>query len=251
MRPLTEKDYADAAEELNVPVNMIKAVVEVESSGKGFTPDGNPTLLFERHHFHRHTNGRYSAKYPSISNRKSGGYTRSGELDRFNLAASLDRQAAIKSASWGMFQILGSNFGICGYRSPEEFLAGMKSGESEHLKAFVSFIKANGLDRHLRSRNYAAFASGYNGPAYKKNSYDTKIRDKFQQLERQDKTDVGAMNVRDIQVRLTKLGINPGAIDGRMGPRTSAAIKEFQRKNGLEINGRITPEFAMALRRLT
>jgi peptidoglycan hydrolase-like protein with peptidoglycan-binding domain len=37
-------------------------------------------------------------------------------------------------------------------------------------------------------------------------------------------------------------GIDPGPIDGVMGPRTSAAIREFQQKENLAVNGQLDPE---------
>src|SRR5690606_18173134 len=48
---LKESDIADLAERLGLPVATIKAVNEVESSGRGFNIDGNPKILFEGHVF--------------------------------------------------------------------------------------------------------------------------------------------------------------------------------------------------------
>ncbi|WP_262919099.1 N-acetylmuramidase family protein [Niabella hibiscisoli] len=48
---LTEKDFQDAARQLNCEVAAIKAVAEVESKGDGFLPTGEPKILFERHIF--------------------------------------------------------------------------------------------------------------------------------------------------------------------------------------------------------
>ena len=44
--------------------------------------------------------------------------------------------------------------------------------------------------------------------------------------------------VRDIQVGLQHLGYDPGAADGRMGPKTSAAISKYQQDNGMAVDGR-------------
>jgi N-acetylmuramoyl-L-alanine amidase len=40
-----------------------------------------------------------------------------------------------------------------------------------------------------------------------------------------------------IQARLRNLGFNPGAIDGDMGPLTEAAVRGFQSKFGLVVDG--------------
>ena len=43
--------------------------------------------------------------------------------------------------------------------------------------------------------------------------------------------------VRNIQSRLSKWGYNPGAVDGVYGAKTEAAVKRFQRNNGLTPDG--------------
>jgi peptidoglycan hydrolase-like protein with peptidoglycan-binding domain len=45
-------------------------------------------------------------------------------------------------------------------------------------------------------------------------------------------------NVKQIQIALRNAGLNPGAIDGRMGRATRQAIREFQRKNNLPVDGK-------------
>jgi hypothetical protein len=41
------------------------------------------------------------------------------------------------------------------------------------------------------------------------------------------------------QRRLAELGFDPGPADGKPGARTAAAIREFQRQRGLDVNGRL------------
>ena len=45
--------------------------------------------------------------------------------------------------------------------------------------------------------------------------------------------------VRDAQVALRDAGYEPGRIDGVMGPKTQAAIREFQASHGLPQTGRL------------
>jgi len=49
------------------------------------------------------------------------------------------------------------------------------------------------------------------------------------------------------QRRLTKLGYNPGPIDGSAGPRTRSAVEAFQEASGGAKDGRITPRLLAAL----
>ena len=48
----------------------------------------------------------------------------------------------------------------------------------------------------------------------------------------------GTSRVRDIQAGLQRLGYDPGAADGRMGPKTSAAIRKYQQDNGMTVDGK-------------
>lgn len=50
--------------------------------------------------------------------------------------------------------------------------------------------------------------------------------------------------VAEMQSNLARLGYDPGPVDGRFGPRTSAAIREYQRDHGLTPDGRLTRDVA-------
>ena len=54
-------------------------------------------------------------------------------------------------------------------------------------------------------------------------------------------------NVRKVQQRLVQYGYVTGTPDGKYGERTHDAVKEFQRKNGLLVDGRVGPKTAAAL----
>lgn len=177
MKPtLTESDYARAAIAIGCTVAAVKAVTLVEAPLGGFQPDGQPTILFERHKFSEFTGHVYDFKYPDISNRKAGGYgLYSVQHERMGRAAALDRVAALKATSWGKFQIMGFNYGPAGFDTLQEFINAMYAGEPQQLDAFVGFIKSQGLADELRERRWADFARRYNGSAYAINQYDVKL----------------------------------------------------------------------------
>lgn len=175
-KSLTNKALQDAAKELGVELAVIRAVDEVESSGEGFLPDGHVKILFERHKFHVFTKGKYDASHPDISNEKPGGYgSTKSQYGRFSKAFDLDKEAAMKSASWGRYQIMGFNYADAGFGSVGSFVDAMKTGEDAQLKAFVNIIRSWGLAPELRGHKWATFARMYNGPAYKRNKYDEKL----------------------------------------------------------------------------
>src|SRR5262249_46713629 len=142
-------------------------------------------ILFEVHLFRKNTNHRYDRSHPHIS----APYTsperkRSYRRDQWVVireAFALDREAAVKSASWGMFQVIGDNYRICGWTDVRQFVDSMYYSEGQHMRAFLGYCRANNLTRHLRTHNWAAFARGYNGPAYADNHYDTKMAHAYQQ----------------------------------------------------------------------
>lgn len=184
---LTEADYAAAADDLACEVAAIKAVDAVESRGQGFITDpndphvGEPTILFERHIFHRLTDGEWSARwsiaYPHISNPRPGGYGPPGghQHERLALAAKLDREAALQSASWGRYQIMGFNHRLAGFDTLQPFINAMYRSEADHLMAFVAFVRNSGLAGYLRTNNWVRFAEGYNGKDHWKNNYAPKL----------------------------------------------------------------------------
>ena len=182
-RRLTEADYQQAATRLGISVKAVKAVAQVEASGSGFLPSGKPKILFERHWFSNLTQGRFNSTHSDISNRKPGGYVGGeGEWNRLNRAIALNRVAALHSASWGMFQILGANFRSAGFTSVDNFVNTMNLSEGEHLKAFVNFIIKTGAAQHLERLDWRRFALSYNGPSAIKNGYDRKMAAAFARL---------------------------------------------------------------------
>lgn len=175
--PLTETDFTKAAERLGVDVAAVKAVAEVESGPYGaFLPTGEPVILYERHIFRRLTKGRFDKSHPDLSNPKAGGYGKvSDQHAKLQRAVILDREAALQSCSWGLFQVLGLNWQSLGYENLQAFINAMYKDEAAHLDSFLRYVEVNNLARHLRTKNWSAFAKIYNGPAYKVYQYDVKL----------------------------------------------------------------------------
>lgn len=184
---LQQTDLEWAASELACDVAAVMAVSEVESRGRGFFGSGKPAILFERHWMRRRLNHYgidptpYIRKEPNIVNSKTGGY-KGGEREHERLAkaAAIHETSALESASWGAYQIMGFHWHSLGYDSVQHFVKEMEKGERQHLEAFVRFIKNDHvLLKAIRNRAWASFAKRYNGPAYKRNSYDTKMANAY------------------------------------------------------------------------
>ena len=241
--PMTETDIAGAAAALGCEVAVIKAIIDVESRG-GFFADGRPKILFERHRFSRLTAGRFDAGHPDVSSPTPGGYKGGpAEYDRLGEAILLDRGAALKSASWGAFQIMGDNFGVAGFADVESFVRAMCRSETDQLRAFIGFVRGNGLAEALQRHDWEGFARAYNGPGFKKNDYDTKLADAYRAhasgtarpaarvLRQGDRGD-------DVAALQKKLGVTA---NGEFGPETLAAVVALQTKAGLDADGIVGP----------
>lgn len=176
--PVNAADILGLADTWDVDPAALWAVRDVEASGAGFC-DGRPKLLFEPHRFSRATAHRFDGSHPRLSYRNWNpkGYpaSQAARYDQLLDAIALDVDAAFASASYGAFQILGENWHVCGEDSPLDFALIEARGELGQLRHFTRFCASNGLVPALRRRDWAAFAKGYNGSAYKLNRYDEKL----------------------------------------------------------------------------
>ncbi len=184
--PLTEKDYEDVASELGVDVASIKAVVEIETgrTRRGFNVDSSPVINFDLNVFRTMTRRRkiklseYAKSHPLVFERADVGRFGSqqgAQHARLREAMDIDTAAAIEATFWGMFQIGGFNWKLCGTASREEFVERMTRSEYDQLSLFANYIRNTGLLTHLRNKNWAAFARIYNGPSYAARNYHTRM----------------------------------------------------------------------------
>lgn len=251
-RPLDDADVSSAAKRLGVTEAQLRAVITVESSGDGFLDSREngsrlPKILFEAHVFSRQTGGRFDADHPRLSSAHwdrtlyAGG---AAEYDRLRQAADLDFTAAYRSSSWGLFQIMGFNHEAAGYDQLLDFIGAQYVSESLQLQCGVNFILAHGLERYLRSQDWAGFAKGYNGPAYQENHYDEKLADAFARFTA--KATASGGGIEDVQRALKRAGFDV-AVDGVLGPKTKDAIRQFQQRQGLTVDGVAGPKTRAAL----
>ena len=191
---LQHSDLVKAAGQLEVSLASVYAINEVESQGQGFLPNGKAKILFERHVFRErleaagHDIGKLEAQYPNLVNATAGGYAGgTAEWQRLALARQIDETAALESASWGAFQIMGYHWQRLGYESVQTFVAAMSESEGQQLEAFVRFILADTvLHSALKARKWAKVAELYNGSGYKRNLYDIKLARAYERHAAED-----------------------------------------------------------------
>jgi hypothetical protein len=227
--------------------SALMAVAEVESGGKVYAVvDGRnePLIRFEGHYFDRRLTGAEQAKARAagLANPKAGAVANpASQAARWKMlarASEINAQAAFESCSWGAGQVMGAHWEWLGFRSVTELVNLCRSGAAGQVELMVLFIKKAGLAGALRARNWETFAEGYNGPAYAKNAYHTKMAAAYKRWKS------GAAVVRQsadgtvlqLQQRLVAHGFKV-ATDGIRGPKTDAALKAFQKAKGLVVDG--------------
>ncbi len=277
---LTDFDLPRIAHRIRVGEDELHAFLDVETNGKAFDAQGRPRILFEPHVFYRNLSGdkRTRAVSAGLAARKWGAikYGRtSAQYDRLNRAIVIDESAALKACSWGSTQILGENYKMVGYASPQDMVLAFMDDEDSHVEAAVEFIISAGIDdemrdlaaltRPTRAADCVAIVSVYNGPGYKKNDYHTKFARRHnwwrgipdtpwepdQDIDEDDPIldpPEHSLNEREqLQTDLHDLGYYDGAIDGIIGPKTKQAVREFQRAYDLVVDGIVGPSTRPAL----
>ncbi len=236
--PLTDAGLATFYRATGASGADLWAVLSVETSGCGYLPDKRPKMLFERHVFHTLTGGRYDHAHPDVSAASAGGYgpAGAGQYARLGKAIRLDRTSALKSASWGIGQVMGLNYSEAGYPDVEAMVAAMVASEDAQLAAMAGFLTASHLAPLLARNDWEGFALRYNGPDYARHNYDGLLRQFHWRYAAGALPD---MAVRQVQVELTFRGYDPKGIDGALGPGTRAAIRSFQKRHGLAETGQV------------
>ncbi|MCS7061536.1 MAG: N-acetylmuramidase family protein [Anaerolineae bacterium] len=162
------------------------AVVAVESGGRGFGADGRMIIRFENHVFWslwgRNNATAFNALFTFNSDVTWQGHkfrvnpnapwqdvhtgNQSSEWDAFNVAATLNANAAKRSISMGLPQIMGFNHQRIGYDTVEAMFDAFSADERWQVLGMFAFIVSNpALPAALRQGDFVAFARGYNGPA--------------------------------------------------------------------------------------
>lgn len=183
------------AKRLGVEVAALRAILEKESSGSGFNADGTPKILYERHIMYRRLTANFSkpiADYwvranPTLVNSKgygAGGYGKYSEQPKkLEAAAKIDRTSALESCSWGIAQIMGYHWKLCGFSSVQQFVNAMYKSEDAQFEVFVKFLEGAGIVPYLKKLDWADVALRYNGKNYKQNNYDKDLEKYYKKFK--------------------------------------------------------------------
>ena len=182
---------------LGVDPRTAIAVLMVESSGAGFAPDGRMTIRFENHQFWDQWGKRSSAQFQRFFRFDPGRrwlaqrfrttptgvwrdvhQNQDSEWKTLAFARTLDENAALRSISMGLAQIMGFNHPRLGYDDVRGMFDAMQADVRFQILGFFDFLRGDGTRSatidSLRRNRFAAFASYYNG-AGKAAEYGAKL----------------------------------------------------------------------------
>lgn len=224
-RPSTIADMNRAAARLGCDLAAIRAIWEVEASGREFVGNALP-MRFEPHHM----------PGSRMTWRQSLAMSPAARKAAFDAAFAKNPEAALRATSFGAPQIMGFNHAAAGFPTAESMVKAMAESGAAQIDAFVNLVTKWGLDRHIRAHDWYKFAVGYNGSG-QPDSYAKKIEAAY----RKHSGGIGSPVVlrfgaqgEAVKVLQTKLGLE---IDGIFGRDTEAAVKSYQRSAGLVADG--------------
>lgn len=164
---VTNSTIKKIAELYTIDPAALKAFIEVETPGSGFDKKTGKILIqFEPVWFKRQSpyapSGTWSLNKVDVQSK---------EWIAFNDAFSKNADAAMKSTSIGLGQIMGFHFALLGYASVGQMWEDAKKSEYHQLIQLIRFLKTykGGQILSLLSQgNFHQVAVLYNGAEYKK-----------------------------------------------------------------------------------
>lgn len=234
------------------PIQLM-AVIDVESAGRVFWNIGGeklPVIRPEGHYFYRLLKEpqrqqavkaglawpRYS---PSLAPR-----TWSASWATFRKMAKINLDVAIMSCSWGLGQVMGSDYRKLGFTRAIDFRDANNSLEGQ-IDIMLRYIDADGLRGALAKGGKTAdswrpFARGYNGPAYARLGYHKKMMHAYGKYVSVYNTGFpdNKAAIKEIQQTFKTLGYYKGPINGIEDIALIDGIKAFQLNNALDADGR-------------
>lgn len=260
---IEDVDLPRIGSRIGVGEDEIHALMDVEAAGAGFDKLGRPKMLFEPHIFYRNLSGpkREQAVKAGLAyeNWKRSGYPKDS-YPRLMQAMEIDETAALQAASWGLSQLLGTNFATAGYANIQAMVRAFMDDEENHLDALVSFCIKSGIDDDLRAHRWLEVARVYNGPG-KAAHYAAELAKAYARWRKIPDTPWNPADTKSVLAKApTKEVIESvqrllrdkgfpevGEVDGKIGNRTRTAIESFQSYAKLPKTGAISDELIAAL----
>ena len=187
---ISDEMYEKLADDINVDEGILFAIAKQETKKESFIQlsPKKATILLERHYVYNLLKKKFGSNKANecqkedstLCNSKvteKGGYGKSKEqLDRLEKVKKWDNDIAVKSCSWGKFQVMGVYIEkIKLYKDADEFEKAMNLCEVQHFQFFKSYlidVIGDNIIKAMRGKNWEKIAELYNGKNWKKTNPD-------------------------------------------------------------------------------
>jgi hypothetical protein len=165
-KKITEAQIIDLAIKNQIEVAVLKTFSEVEGSGIGFSDyTGRMLIQFEPSWMRKFLGKGEGIKGTWFNN---GVGNQTIEYAAFEDACKTNREAALKSCSIGMMQVMGFHYKTLGFKSVQAMWDFANESEVNQLELGIRFIKTNPeLYKAIKTKNWHLIAYYYNGARYK------------------------------------------------------------------------------------
>ena len=180
-KTLTDAQIFELATSYGYTYRALKAIIQVESDQQGFSPvTGKLVIQFEPAWFKRHKKDwQKDTTHTLWQSNQVGNQTI--EWKAFNDAFASDPNAAMKSTSIGMMQLMGFHYAELGFKTVGAMWDFAKLSEYNQLLLAIKWIKTvPALDKALKNNDWPNVAYYYNGQNYKQYHYDTRLQMAYQ-----------------------------------------------------------------------
>ncbi|WP_210518834.1 N-acetylmuramidase family protein [Hymenobacter terricola] len=202
---LTSQQLATAAAAAGFEPRAVRAVIQVETGGRGYDKiTGFLLIQFEPSWFrrklptataqaiaaaatavarHTATPAQAALLQDWVTTQANGVEGQVNERLAFDAARRIDPHAADLATSWGLPQMMGFNHAAGGFATVEAMIEAFRQAEANQLAAMLRFIKATPrMASALRKRDWGVFAYYYNGAGYKAFKYDKRLAQAYASL---------------------------------------------------------------------
>ncbi|MEM7619755.1 MAG: N-acetylmuramidase domain-containing protein [Pseudomonadota bacterium] len=274
---LTDDDIIHIASLLNIEPALLDAIRKTEAPNGGFDSKGRLIILPEKHKIYQYMSAkerhialrknlvtkRWSKKtqYKGFgSYRKHTGFAGDRRWGFVERVSQVNKYATYMGTSFGLMQIMGFNYRLCGYNTVFDMVSDFETGEKQQLFAAVRFIKSKGKIDVFVDRDFRGIAAFYNGTG--QIEYYASILEQHYRAsnlpkctstpERRDmrlqalRFGSRGVRVKVLQERFNELGYICD-VDGIFGERLEDQVVLFQRHNALTTDGVVGPKTQAAL----
>jgi hypothetical protein len=181
---LTNAHINDLAVNNGYEYRVLKSIIQVESGQHGFHPvTGKIIIQFEPAWFRRLCKDREVATRRTTWQSNQVG-NQAAEWKAFNSAFAVNADAAMKSTSIGMMQLMGLHYAETGFKTVGEMWDFAKESEHNQVWLAIKWMKTvRPLDLAIKNKDWQKIAYYYNGANYRAFCYDTRLLSAYRLAE--------------------------------------------------------------------